>query len=49
MKFKNLLVIDSYRLKQASDPETLTITTGELGSWVRSGKFLSHLFKYREA
>jgi len=49
MKNKNLLVLESTLSKPIVSPETHLITTGELGQWVRSGKILSQLFRYKEA
>ncbi len=48
MKNKNLIVLESIHLKPLIAPEANSITTGELGQWVRSGKIFSQLFKYKE-
>jgi glycosyltransferase involved in cell wall biosynthesis len=48
MTQKHIAVLESVHLKPTLDPETMVITIGDLGDWVRSGKIISHLFRYKE-
>ena len=47
MTNKSLIVLESIHLRPAPEPEAEIITTGELGRWIRSGKVLLKLFRYK--
>ena len=48
MKPSKIIVLQMFHIKHTVGPNTLAMTIGDLGDWVRSGKIISHLFRYKE-
>jgi len=49
MKQKRIIALETVHVNHSAGPETRVMTIGDLGDWIRSGKIISHLFRYKEA